>query len=438
MNDTIVALATSAGKSGVAVLRISGEFALNTLVALGVHRLPTPRMAHYVTLKNTDGTVIDHALVLYFPAPHSFTGEDIVEIQCHGSRAVIQELLSVLLSVTGIRYAEAGEFSRRALENGKMDLVQVEALMDLIHAETSQQKALAIHQLSGNMSHHYDVLERALIEARAFCEVFIDFPDDDLPDDMDHQINEKIDACIMTIQTFLNSATSGQQIREGVQVAIIGMPNAGKSTLINAIAGRQVAITSPIQGTTRDAIELYKDIDGVPYRFFDTAGIRETEDLIESQGVEIAKTMAREADIALMVLDGTEPIKGQLVQLSEIVSRETIWVVNKCDMKTVQQNVSRETFFISAKTGEGLVGLLQAIAAKQGHVACDAIYVTRERHAAHLRDAMKELYFATHTYDLVLKAEHLIQACNAVGYIVGKIHIERVLDALFSSFCIGK
>jgi tRNA modification GTPase len=447
MNETIVALATPLGKSGVAVIRISGVAALQSVKALGVTRPLTPRKAQYVKLSHhVTEEVIDYGLVLYFAAPHSFTGEDVVEIQCHGSRAVIREIIDVLLSCEGIRYAEAGEFTRRALEKGKMDLVQVEALMDLIESETPLQKTLALRQLGGEISSQYDTLERLLIEARAFCEVFIDFPDDDLPDTMDAQINEKITACRDHIMKLLSTARAGQQIREGTQVAIVGVPNAGKSTLINAIAGRQVAITSPIEGTTRDAIEHYKDIDGIPYRFFDTAGLREAEDEIERQGVAIAKRLSDESDVTLCLLDATQSIPEQLRAIDENVSRETIWVLNKCDAvndlpkvtSEIAQNVSRETFCISAKDGAGVKELLTALSARREPIATDAIFVTRERHVAHLRRAFIELEKSTTEYDLVLKSEYLIQACREVGYILGKIHIERVLDVLFSSFCIGK
>ena len=447
MNHTIVALATPLGKSGVAVIRISGEDAIKSVAALGITRPLTLRKAEYCKLTHpVTGETIDHALVLYFSAPYSFTGEDVVEIQCHGSRAVIREVIDMLLAVDGFRYAEAGEFTRRALENGKMDLIQVEALMDLIESETPLQKALALRQLGGDVSSQYAMLEELLVEARAFCEVFIDFPDDDLPDTMDKQINQKISDCRNHIMTLLSTSQAGQQIREGIQVAIIGVPNAGKSTLINAIAGRQISITSPIEGTTRDAIEHYKDIDGVPYRFFDTAGIRETFDDVERQGVEIAKRLLNESDVTLFLLDATKSIPEQLKTVGEIVSRETIWVLNKCDVMNnfpknilgLSENVSRETICISAKDGGGIDALLKNIAERRAPIATDAIFVTRQRHIAHLRNALVELEKSSLEYDLVLKSEYLIQACREVGYVLGKIHIDRVLDVLFSSFCIGK
>jgi tRNA modification GTPase len=443
MTDTIVALATPPGKSGVAVLRISGDNARDAIAMLGDTTPLKPRMAHYCTLLHPEKHhVVDQALVLYFPAPHSFTGEDVVEIQCHGSRAVIRELTSILLSSSFMRYAEPGEFSRRALENGKMDMVQVEALMDLIESETPRQKELALRQLGGNISEQYQQLERLLIEARAFCEVFLDFPEDDLPDMMDTQINEKILACIHFIESLLATAKAGYQTREGIQVALIGVPNAGKSTLLNAIAGRDVAITSAIEGTTRDAIELYKDIQGVPYRFFDTAGMRETTDEIESQGVAIATRLSSNADIVLLVLDGTKPLGEQLAIVEKNVSRETICVINKTDSpnfdKTIIQNVSRETFYISARRGTGVEDLLSALALHRENIATDAIFITRERHAIHLHESLHFLTLSLNESDLVLKSEYMISACSEVGAILGKIHIEQVLDVLFSAFCIGK
>jgi tRNA modification GTPase len=446
MNDTIIALATPMGKSGVAVLRLSGDKAVGVVREMGVAKPLPPRTAVLTPLTHPEsGEILDSVLILHFPAPHSFTGEDVVEVHCHGSRAVIREILSVALSLEGVRHATAGEFSRRALEHGKMDLIQVEALMDLIESETAGQKSLALRQLGGEVSHGYEVLRERIIEARAFCEVFLDFPDDDLPDDMDAQINQKVGACADHIRALLTTAKAGRQRRDGIQVAIVGVPNAGKSTLINAIAGRQVAITSPIEGTTRDAIELYKDIDGMPYRFFDTAGLRETQDAIEQQGVAIAKRHAEEADVVLVVLDPTLPILPQLEVIGEIVSRETFFVANKDDQildpsvrEDILKIVSRETFFVSATTGAGVAELLTALSAHHQATPTEALFVTRERHVAHLTQCLYYLQVAACESDLVLKSEHLIRACHEVGYILGSIHIEDILDTLFASFCIGK
>jgi tRNA modification GTPase len=446
MSDTIIALATPMGKSGVAVLRLSGDKALDVVRTMGIAKPLPPRQAVLSPLWNPEsGEQIDTVLAFYFPAPRSFTGEDVVEIHCHGSRAVIREILSVALAHTGVRHATAGEFSRRVLENGKMDLVQVEALMDLIESETAGQKSLALRQLGGDISHGYAVLRERIIEVRAFCEVFIDFPDDDLPHDMDAQINEKIEACAAYITQLLTTAKTGRQRRDGVQVAIVGVPNAGKSTLINAIAGRQVAITSPIAGTTRDAIELYQDIGGIPYRFFDTAGLRETNDSIEQQGVAIALRHAEEADAVIIVIDPMQPIPPQLQVAGENVSRETFFVLNKEDTisdpslrGTIRSIVSRETFFVSAITGSGVTELLDALSAHYRSTPTESIFITRERHVSHLTRCLSSLTEAMRESDLVLKSEHLIHACNEVGYILGAIHIEDVLDTLFTSFCIGK
>jgi tRNA modification GTPase len=446
MNDTIIALATPSGKSGVAVLRLSGDRAVAVVQSMGVKRTLPPRTAVLTPLIHPDsGEVMDTVLLFFFPAPHSFTGEDVVEIHCHGSRIVMREILTVSLAHKGVRHATAGEFSRRALENGKMDLVQVEALMDLIEAETAAQKSLALRQLGGGISHGYEVLRERIIEARAFCEVFIDFPDDDLPEDMDAQINVKVEECTDLIRQLLTTAKAGRQRREGVQVAIIGAPNAGKSSLINAIAGRQVAITSPIEGTTRDAIELYQDVGGIPYRFFDTAGLRDAEDAIEQQGVALAKRHAEEADIVLVVLDPTQPLLAQQVITNDIVSRETMFVVNKEDQiadptfrEEVFKNVSRETMFVSALKITGIEALLSALSARHYATPTEDIFVTRERHVSHLQECLSALTSATQQSDLVLKSEYLIRACNEVGYVLGVIGIEDILDTLFASFCIGK
>ncbi len=444
--DTIVALATPPGKSGVAVLRISGANAIKALHALGVNP-PAPRYAHYCQLRHPEsGELIDEALALYFQAPHSFTGEDVVEIQCHGSRSVIETVTTCLLSLEGIRHAEPGEFSRRALEQGKMDVLQIEALADLIEAETPKQQALALRQMGGEIHAQYNVLEQRIIDARAFCEVFLDFPDDDLPPDMDTQINEKIELCIQHVSSLLKNAPLGKQIREGVQVAIIGTPNVGKSTLINAIANKRVAITSDIAGTTRDVIEVYRDIHGMPFRFYDTAGLRDTDDTIERVGVDMAQQTARDADILLLLIDPTQPLEAQYTLLDAYHQRDIYLVVNKMDLvpslyewkEKHLKNVSRETFFISASKKQGIEELLEMLANNSHCAPLDTIYTTRQRHVNHLTDTVDSLKKALPEKDLVIKSEHLITAVQAIGKIIGKIDQERILDQLFSSFCIGK
>lgn len=446
MNDTIFALATPSGKSGVAVIRISGDDAKSIAGYLGHQKALKPRYAHYATLlhpKTND--VIDYVLLLYFVAPHSFTGEDVLEIHCHGGRAIISELLNVLLNHPSLRYAEAGEFSKRALFNDKMDFLQAEGLLDLIDSETSEQKKLALNHYGGNVSSHYQQLEDAIIETRAFCEVFIDFPDDDLPDDMIEQINSKINGVNLLIQHMLESADHGKQIREGIQVAILGVPNAGKSTLINALTGKDVAITSNEEGTTRDVIEGYKDIDGIPFRFYDTAGIRQTDSSVEMEGIKRASAVAKQANVVFLILDPFLPFEEQYKLLKPYVSHETVLIVNKADLSSEGYQyqkeisyVSHETFLVSAKTGVGLDALINQLRIYANSHNNQDLYVCRERHMNHLIDSMGFLCSAMNENDLVIKSEHLIRASKEIGCILGKINLETILDKLFSDFCIGK
>ncbi len=451
MNDTIVALATPAGKSGVAVIRISGDGVLRAAHFLGIKRKLKPRMAHYVELKHPiNSATIDKIIAIYFAAPNSFTGEDVLELHCHGSKSIIQEVIQLLISSDFVRHANAGEFTRRAVENGKMDLLQAEALADLINAETVAQRDLALRQMGSEVSNKFQQLEQAIINARAFTEVHLDFPDDDIDDDIQEQINAKIDDCLEQVQLLLSTADAGRAIRDGIKVAIIGVPNAGKSTLLNVIAQKRVAITSDVAGTTRDAISHYCEIDGIIYCFIDTAGLRESQDEIEAEGILIAKETIFSADILFCVMDLTQDLHQQFEQLKEIVSRETILVGNKIDLlsselldlqkKTINdlEIVSRETIFISANDAQTEEVIKKTLQKRKNIVANDAIYVTRERHVFHLNEACDHLMHAKNEVNMVLKAQFLIYACNEVGMILGKVNIEQVLDALFFNFCIGK
>ncbi len=435
-NNTIFAQATPAGRSGVAVMRISGSHALSSLEQLGVSPALKPRHAYYRTLINPKtGDVIDNALILFFNAPHSFTGEDVVEIQCHGSKAVLEELTSVLLSLKGIRYAEAGEFTKRAFFNGKMDYVQVEALHDLIESETPKQKNLALNNLNGSLSKEYNKLYNVLVEARAFCEVFLDFPDDDLPQDVFEQINNKIDMVAQGIVTLLASADYGRQLKEGIKVAIIGKPNSGKSTLLNALTNKDAAIVSDIPGTTRDIIEVSVDINEMIYNFIDTAGIRETDDAIELLGVGKAIKVGAAADIALILFDVNEGCDESIIK--NIKAKNTIYVANKIDLAT-NYNVSRETICISAAKKIGLEKLKERLTDVLPDRHNEDYIVTRQRHIKHLQIALDNINNGIIEDDLVLKASYLIQASNELLSILGKIDFEDILDSLFSSFCIGK
>jgi tRNA modification GTPase len=444
MSETIFALATPNGKSGVAIIRISGENTLQIAKFLGVNKQLKPRYAHYVSLQNPKtGRLVDNVLMLYFAAPHSFTGEDVLEIHCHGSKAVIAELTELLLDSQLLRYAEAGEFTRRALENGKMDLVQAEGLIDLIDAETIVQRDLALRQMGGEVSRKFEELETSIIEARAFAEVHLDFPEDDIPHDVADLLNEKIAKCQIQISDLLKGARVAKAVRDGITVAIVGVPNVGKSTLINAVAGKKIAITSTVAGTTRDAISHYMEIDGIMYCICDTAGLRSSEDFIEVEGIEIAKDLAARADIVLSVIDCSQDVEYQLKYLNEIVSRETILIINKVDLNDSNNdlffdNVSRETILISALNEDDTRSKIFACLSAKNMINNSQIYVTKERQINHLREAEQNILQAMNADDLIIKAQYLIYACNEVAAILGRIDIEKILDVLFANFCIGK
>ena len=435
-NDTIFALATPNGKSGVAIIRISGKDAIASIELFNIKVTLKPRYAHYCTLHNpTTGCVADNVLLLYFQSPHSFTGEDVVEIHCHGSKAVIEEITSILLSSKCARYAEAGEFTKRAFFNNKLDYVQVEALHDLIESETPKQKNLALDNLNGKLSRQYTALYESIIEARAFCEVFLDFPDDDLPDDLDSQINSKIRQIQNQIDSLLLSADYGRQVKEGIKVAIIGKPNSGKSTLLNALSNKDAAIVSDIEGTTRDIIEVSIDIKGQQYNFYDTAGLRDTDNIIETIGIEKTKKIYKNADIVIVLFDIS--IDNYNDALNCIKHENIIYVANKADL-VKNASVSRETILISAIKNDGLETLKQRILSSSLSINEELPVITRQRHIQHLHNAQDHINKALLENDLTIKASYLIYTGNELLSILGKIDFEDILDSLFSSFCIGK
>ncbi|MDR3424376.1 MAG: tRNA uridine-5-carboxymethylaminomethyl(34) synthesis GTPase MnmE [Alphaproteobacteria bacterium] len=333
-DQTIFAPATASGKAGVAVFRVSGNDAAQVIVRLcEPNALPTPRRVVRRRIKNpqTGGTV-DHALVLYFPAPHSFTGEDVVELHTHGGRAVAAALIEGLRALPHFRLAEPGEFSRRAFENGKMDLTEAEAIADLVAAETEAQRKQALRQMEGALGALYENWRERLTRALAYMEAAIDFSDEEFPEDLIAQQSAALQALRDEIFAHLNDNHRGERLREGFSIAILGPPNAGKSSLLNALARREAAIVSPIAGTTRDVIEVHLDIGGYPVTLADTAGLRACEgvDVIENEGIRRARARAAAADLKLVVLDGTVP--DAAASMREMIDADTIVVVNKADL----------------------------------------------------------------------------------------------------------
>ncbi|MBP5343635.1 MAG: tRNA uridine-5-carboxymethylaminomethyl(34) synthesis GTPase MnmE [Alphaproteobacteria bacterium] len=432
-NDTIYALASGLGVAGVAVIRISGAECLTILKKLTTIKKPEPNRAYYATL-SLDGTILDKALVLYFHTPHSFTGEDILELQVHGGRGVVQAVCNALSSFKHCRPAERGEFSRRAVINGKMDLTEAEGLLDLIHAETEQQRRQAFAQMDGNLSKLYESWREKLVHHLAYAEAFIDFPEEDIPHEKEQEINSDIQALIDQIQAHLNDERRGERLREGFQIAILGAPNVGKSSLINALTHKEVAIVSQIAGTTRDIVEAHLDVDGFPVILADTAGLRESAEQIEAEGIRRAVKKAEQADLILFVQDATLPKVQKLPKV--LLEKRVITIWNKKDL--VKRKKTQQGHYISAKTGAGVTALWDEIKQILHDFASNGAVITRERYRVALNECVASLQSAMKAGALELKTEDLRMATRALGRITGRIEVDELLDVIFRDFCIGK
>ncbi len=428
--DTIYALATARGKAGVAVIRISGPHASAALSALGA-TVPTARRA---ALREIfwDGVLLDQALVLLFPKGASFTGEEVVELHLHGSPATVRAVLQALSEIDGLRMAEAGEFTRRALENETLDLAQVEGLADLIEAETEAQRRQALQVLSGAIGERAEAWRSKLIRAAALIAATIDFADEEVPVDVTPEVLELLDDVLGDLQAEADGVSAAERIRDGFEVAIVGAPNAGKSTLLNALAGREAAITSEYAGTTRDVIEVRMELHGLPVTVLDTAGLRETEDVVEGIGIGRARQRAAEADLRVFLLVGPEDKPGLDPGPQDIV------VHGKADLETWG-----EALAVSGKTGAGVGKLISQITEVLETRAARAATMTRERHRVAVLSAIASVENARNQVigapDLAeLAAEDLNTAVRALDSLVGRVDVEHILDEIFSSFCIGK
>ncbi len=436
MGDTIYALSSGAGRAGVAVVRVSGPGAGEALRALTGKPLPEPRRAVTRRLAHKDAA-IDDALVLWFAAPASFTGEDVAEFHIHGGRAVQAALFEALASFEGFRPAEAGEFTRRAVENGKFDLTRAEALADLIDAETEGQRKQALGQYEGALAALYEGWRARLLKAAAWSEAAIDFADEEIPDDCGHEARLLTKGILEEIQSHLNDSQRGELIREGIYLTVLGKPNAGKSSLVNALAQRDVAIVSEHAGTTRDVVEVRLDLGGYPVTLADTAGLRTAAEGIEAEGVRRALARAGSADLTLLVLDGSE--REPTVDLPEEILQGaglTIW--NKADLPWPRR---RQGLRVSARSGEGITQLLEQLTGLiRGRLEnrSHAPLLTRARHRHALEEAGGALARALDAPEVELMAEDLRLAQRALGRITGKVDIEDVLGVIFREFCVGK
>lgn len=434
--STIFALATPYAKSGVAVLRLSGPQALPALVTLtGKTHWPANRLARCLIAHPSSGMPIDQAMAVYFQSPASFTGEDVVELHVHGSLAVLRELLELLSILPGLRMAERGEFTRRAVLNGKMDILEAEGLADLIDAETSEQKGQALRQLQGDMSQFYEQLRRQVIVTLAHLEAYIDFPDEEIPESVREGLEAEVRGVQQTINTTLSRHAAGERIREGISVVIAGAPNAGKSSLLNSVSKRDAAIVSHHAGTTRDLIEVHMELAGFPVILVDTAGLRESDNEIEAEGIRRALKRAHDADITLLLFDGTsEPDAASLGLLGEGV----ITIATKSDLPALAHSFPA-TIRISTHTGEGIDALIELIEQRiRAQYAGEGTVITRARHRALLAEAGSHLERFHLITELELQCEELRLAAAAIGTITGKIAVDDILDVIFREFCIGK
>ncbi|MDE2029143.1 MAG: tRNA uridine-5-carboxymethylaminomethyl(34) synthesis GTPase MnmE [Alphaproteobacteria bacterium] len=438
MNDdrTIFALASAAGKAGVAVFRVSGREAARAIEKLcGSATLPEPRRAVMRELKNPQsGETIDRALVLYFKAPHSFTGEDVVEFQTHGGRAVTQAIVEALQALPAFRLAEPGEFTRRAFENRRMDLTEAEAVADLVHADTEAQRRQALRQMDGVLGKIYEDWRARLAQSLAYMEAAIDFADEDLPEDLAEKQNAALQILRADIAAHLNDNRRGERLREGFSVVLLGAPNAGKSSLLNALAQREAAIVAPTAGTTRDVIEVHLDIGGYPVMLADTAGLRESTEEIESEGIRRARARAKTADMKLLILDAD----ALAATPRDMIDGNTIVVMNKIDLAPAA--APEDAVAVSALTGAGIETLLGKLAHEidMRFSGSGAPPLTRARHRAALEECCEHIDRALGAAQPDLRAEDVRLAMRALGRITGRVDVEDLLDVIFRDFCIGK
>jgi tRNA modification GTPase len=437
---TIFALSSGRPPAAIAVVRVSGPRAGDALTALG-GKLPEPRKAALRRLRHPQTkAVLDEALALWFPGPNTETGEDMAELHLHGGRAVVAAVLAELGKLPGLRMAEAGEFTRRAFQNGKIDLTAVEGLADLVFAETEAQRAQAMRQFSGALGGRAEAWREKLIGALALIEARIDFSDEaDVPEDLVGPSLRVARELTDEIEQALKSAHRGERLREGLTVAIAGPVNAGKSSLLNRLARREAAIVSPHAGTTRDVIEVHLDLGGYPVTLLDTAGIRASDDPVEQEGVRRAQARAASADLVLWVTDATSPDAPIRPRNTE---QNNEWLVrNKIDLRPVSKvTYECQAFDISSKTGKGLDRLVVAIANFAGafFAAGESALVTRERHRIALQQTAAALRRALDAGAEELIAEELRLAARALGRLTGRVDVEDVLDVIFRDFCIGK
>ena len=458
--DTIYALSSGHGKCGVAVIRVSGEETRSVVLKLtGRQTLPPPRVTFVSKLRHPDTKIeLDRALVVWFSAPNSFTGEDVCEFQVHGGPAVISSVLNALSCCCGLRPAEAGDYTKRAFLNHKMDLTEVEGLGDLIHAETEVQRRQALHQMEGSLSELYSKWSKSILNCAAHMEAYLDFSEDEGLDlNILQNLKNTVSSIIHEIVKHLADKRRGEILRNGVRVAIIGEPNVGKSSLLNAIIQRPAAIVSPIAGTTRDVIESTLDVGGFPVLISDTAGLCDSGDLIEQEGVKRAYKKAEEADLLIIMINAencsrSSDFDDEIAKVTSNINSKvfleenTIVVVNKVDLMNITWNPTQNNAkLLSCKTMNGFAEFMSIFTEKLQSICGETSLgetpsVTQKRHRDHLKKCRECLISALQyaDKDVVISAEYLRMALNEIGLISGKIGAEDILDVIFKDFCIGK
>jgi len=442
---TIYALSTGPGISGVAVIRISGKDTVKVIKSLTGQNPPVPRMAtlRKINYINTS-ELIDEGLIIWFPAPNSYTGEDMAEFHVHGSKAVVDALHSCISKIENCRLAEPGEFTKLAFENGKINLLKAESIADLISAETEIQRKQAIKIMSGISSDRYNELRKKLIKILSYLEAKIDFPDEDLPENILSNIKKESKNISQEIEKILKDERVGERIREGFKIAIVGPTNAGKSSLLNHLSNRDVAIVSEIAGTTRDVVEAHLNIDGYPVIVSDTAGIRESKNEIEKKGIKLALERADQADLRLVII---EPKNLDFTGfLKDVFDENSILIINNCDLENIHisnQLKKLNPILISIKNNTNIEKLILKIKSKLKNkfTTNEDILITRERHRRNLEQCMEHLKSfreKNDADDFDKAAEDLRLATRYLGRIVGKVDVEEILGSIFNDFCIGK
>ena len=438
----IYALSSGRGPSGIAIIRLSGKDTLKISKLITKKKRIDGKEINFCKFYDpSDDNLVDEGLLLFFPSPNSFTGDDLVEFHVHGSNAIITQFLKVLSEQLNCRLAEPGEFTKIAFQNNKIDLLEAESIGDLIHAETELQRQQAIKLVQGNASDYYNNLREKLVKSLAYIEAQIDFAEDDLPNNILKEVQISIKEVYADIKKILDDNRIGEKIREGFRVAIIGEVNAGKSSLLNLLSKREAAIVSEEEGTTRDIIETYLNIDGYPVILADTAGIREAKNEIEKKGISLALSKSKEADLNLIVIDNSS--KNLDKKIHGLINDKSIVVLNKADLDSGKKHNFKESILVSVKENKNIDELIKKIKKllSSKFTSSKDILVTRERHRIKLNNCLVEIdnfLKKDQKKDIEMAAEDLRLATRHLGGIVGKVDVEEILGSIFKDFCIGK